>query len=55
MNPNIDASNRDKYIGELIKTAAGRTKLAQSMTQPLRLRRDYTAIGRKTFLVEQLN
>jgi HK97 family phage major capsid protein len=24
------------------------------MTQPLRLRRDYTAVGRKTFLVEQL-
>lgn len=51
---NIDASNRDKYIGELVKTAAGRHKLAASMTQPLRLRRDYTAIGRKTFLVEQL-
>ena len=29
-------------------------KLAASMTQPLRLRRDYTSVGRKTFLVEQL-
>jgi len=54
MNPNIDASIRDRYIGELVKSAAGRHKLAASMTQPLRLRRDYTAIGRKTFLVEQL-
>ncbi len=52
--PNIDVATRDKYIGELIKTAAGRHRLAASMTQPLRLRRDYTAIGRKTFLVEQL-
>lgn len=45
---------RQKVIGDHIKTAAGRAKLAASMTQPLRLRRDYTAVGRKTFLVEQL-
>jgi len=37
-----------------MKTAAGRAKLAASMIQPLRLRRDYTSVGRKTFLVEQL-
>lgn len=45
---------RQKVIGDLIKTAAGRAKLAASMTQPLRLRRDYTAQGRKTYLVEYL-
>lgn len=45
---------KEKVIGELIKTPAGRQKLAASMTQPLRLRRDYAAVGRKTFLVEQL-
>lgn len=45
---------RQKVIGEYVKTAGGRAKLAASMTQPLRLRRDYTAVGRKTFLVEQL-
>jgi len=43
-----------KLISEFIGTQAGRHKLAASMTQPLRLRRDYMAVGRKTFLVEQL-
>lgn len=45
---------KQKIIGEYIKTPAGRAKLAASMTQPLRTRRDYAAVGRKTFLVEQL-
>jgi hypothetical protein len=45
---------KQKVIGEYIKTPAGRAKLAASMTQPLRLRRDYASVGRKTFLVEQL-
>lgn len=45
---------KQKVIGDLIKTPIGRAKLAASMTQPLRLRRDYAAVGRKTFLVEQL-
>lgn len=40
----------DKYIG----TSAGRKRLASSMIQPLRERRDYSSVGRKTFLVEQL-
>lgn len=43
-----------QIIGDYIKSASGRAKLAASMTQPLRLRRDYTSVGRKTFLVEQL-
>jgi len=45
---------KQKIIGEYIKTPQGRAKLAASMTQPLRTRRDYAAVGRKTFLVEQL-
>ena len=51
-----DMSNavKQRIIGEYIKTPQGRAKLAASMTQPLRLRRDYAAVGRKTFLVEQL-
>ncbi|HQO65950.1 MAG TPA: hypothetical protein PLI66_04395, partial [Spirochaetales bacterium] len=40
----------DKYIG----TSQGRKRLATSMIQPLRERRDYSSVGRKTFLVEQL-
>lgn len=45
---------KQQIIGEYMKTASGRAKLAASMVQPLRLRRDYTSVGRKTFLVEQL-
>lgn len=45
---------KQQVIGKYIKSASGRAKLAASMTQPLRLRRDYAAVGRKTFLVEQL-
>lgn len=45
---------KQQLISEYIKTAAGRAKLATSMIQSLRLRRDYTAVCRKTYLVEQL-
>ena len=45
---------KQQVISEYIKTAAGRAKLAASMIQPLRLRRDYSCVARKTFLVEQL-
>lgn len=50
----ISNETKQQIISEYIKTAGGRAKLAASMTQPLRLRRDYTSVGRKTFLVEQL-
>jgi len=50
----ITNEQKQQIIGEYLKTAAGRAKLAASMIQPLRLRRDYTSVGRKTFLVEQL-
>ena len=52
--PNVSTAIKQKIIGDYIKTAAGRAKLAASMTQPLRTRRDYMSVGRKTFLVEQL-
>lgn len=45
---------KQKLISEYIRTSHGRTLLAMSMVQPLRTRRDYTSVGRKTFLVEQL-
>jgi hypothetical protein len=50
----ISNAIKQKIIGEYVKTPAGRAKLAASMTQPLRTRRDYAAVGRKTFLVEEL-
>lgn len=54
MTTNVSNAVKAKIIGDYIKTPQGRAKLAASMTQPLRLRRDYSAVGRKTFLVEQL-
>lgn len=54
MNQQVSAEVKQQIIGEYIKTAAGRAKLAASMIQPLRTRRDYTAVGRKTFAVENL-
>lgn len=52
--PNVSAVERREVISKLVGTRRGRQILAMSMTQPLRLRRDYSAVGRKTFLVEQL-
>lgn len=54
MNTMVSNEMKQQVIGEYIKTVAGRQKLASSMIQSLRLRRDYSAVGRKTFLVEQL-
>ena len=51
---NVSNAVKQKIISDYIKTPQGRAKLAASMTQPLRTRRDYTSVGRKTFLVEQL-
>lgn len=50
----LDNAAKQKLISRHIRTASGRAILAASMTQPLRSRRDYTAVGRRTFLVEQL-
>ena len=46
----------EKYaiLSKHIKTAAGRQKIAASLIQPLRKRRDYQSVGRRAFYVEQL-
>lgn len=54
MTTPVSNATKQKIISDYLKTAAGRNKLAASMTQPLRTRRDYMSVGRKTFLVEQL-
>lgn len=50
----VSTKVKEAQIGRLIWTPSGRAKIAASMIQPLRLRRDYTAVARKTFLVEEL-
>jgi len=50
----VDNQTKQEIISQHIKTAAGRQRLAASMIQPLRRRRDYTSVGRKAFFVESL-
>jgi hypothetical protein len=54
MTTPVNNAVKQRIISEYLKSASGRNKLAASMTQPLRTRRDYMSVGRKTFLVEQL-
>lgn len=51
---NVINAKKQALIQKMLQSPSGRAKLAASMTQPLRLRRDYASVGRKTFLVEQL-
>jgi hypothetical protein len=50
----VDNSVKESVVDKFIGSPAGRKRLAASMVQPLRERRDYSSVGRKTFLVEQL-
>lgn len=50
----VDNTIKEQVVDKLIGNGAGRKRLASSMIQPLRERRDYSSVGRKTFLVEQL-
>lgn len=52
----MSMSTEKKYeiLSKYVRTAAGRQKIAASMIQPLRKRRDYSSVGRKAFYVEQL-
>lgn len=50
----VDNSVKEEIVDRHINSSAGRRRLAASMIQPLRDRRDYSSVGRKTFLVEQL-
>lgn len=54
MPDQLSNEQKQRIISELIKTASGRQRLAASMVQPLRRRRDYTSVARKAYLVEQL-
>lgn len=50
----VSNAARQATIQKYISTPEGRRRIASSMTQPLRSRRDYFSVGRKTFLVEDL-
>ena len=50
----VDNSIKEQIVDKYLGSGAGRRRLASSMIQSLRERRDYSSVGRKTFLVEQL-
>jgi len=50
----VDAQRKNEIIAKHIVSSAGRRRIAASMIQPLRRRRDYSSVGRKAFYVEQL-
>lgn len=47
-------NGQSSIISRLLQSFDGRLPLAESMVSPLRRSRDYVAMGRRTFLVEQL-
>lgn len=50
----LTTAERQKIIASYLKTSSGRMQLAQSMVQPLRNYRDYEAVGRRAFMVDEL-
>jgi hypothetical protein len=52
--PVLPRAERDRIIQEQLSRPEGRAHLARSMVEPLRMRREYDTLGRRTLLVEQL-
>lgn len=50
----ITAAQKHQLMTKLLATQAGRQKIAASMQEPLRKLRDYEAIGRKAFFIDEL-
>lgn len=48
------ATNKQQVIGDILSNVARQGNLVSSMAQPLRLRRNYESMGRRTFLTQQL-
>lgn len=51
---NIPQETRERIIQQALANPDGRRRLFQTLAPPLRSRIDYHAIGRRTFLVDQL-
>ena len=48
------AGQRQKVMTSLLKSKQGRSRIAATITEPLRSLRDYTAVGRKALMVDEL-
>lgn len=54
MSKMLTKAEKMKIIAQKVTSAAGRAELAGSMQQPLREYRDYSAVGRRALLVDEL-
>jgi hypothetical protein len=54
MSSKISDALRDDIIAKYINSSAAKQNLARSMIAPLRTRLDYSSIGRKAFIVEEV-
>lgn len=50
----ISATQQHKLMGQLLSKKAGRQRIAASVQEPLRKLRDYSAVGRKAFFIDEL-
>jgi len=50
----ITAAQKHQLMTKLLATQAGRQKIAASVQEPLRKLRDYQAVGRKAFFIDEL-
>jgi hypothetical protein len=54
MNDDLKKAILEKLTGQSLSSPGVRSRIAASMIAPLRERRDYQSLGRRTFLVEEL-
>lgn len=50
----LTVAEKQKIVANMIRTPSGRQTLAASLQEPLREFRDYEAVGRRAFMIDQL-
>jgi len=50
----LNKAQKRKVIAKLMRTASGRIQIAAAMQEPLREYRDYVSVGRRAFMVDEL-
>lgn len=54
MPKNVTAAQKHKMMTELLGSQQGRARIAASIQEPLRKLRDYQAVGRRAFFIDEL-
>lgn len=54
MAKKVTAADKQKIMTGLLKSSAGRARIAQFMQEPLRRLRDYQSVGRRAFYIDEL-